>query len=653
MTKLVKKLAVIGLAVVMMGSITGCAQKSATAQENVVNTFKAGTYTAEATGKNGPVKVEVTFSETAITEVKVIEHHETPGISDTVFSKIPEKIMNEQSLAVDVITGASTTSNAVIQAVEDCVVQAGGNVDALKVVKEVENENKEVEEVTYDVVVVGAGASGSAAALSASLAGANVLLLEKTASPMGSGTLAGGMFAADSSLQKEAGEEVDKEWLYEQYVECSQGYMNSLLVRHIIDESGRTVDFLLDNGVNLNLVASGTGAGYIHQGMPMTLHGYADGGTVAINTLIDRIKETGGTVMFSTPATELIQDESGKVVGVMAKKEDGGLLKVNAQSVILATGGFGGNEEMLREYYGDDFTFGEVRSNTGDGIQMAWNAGADEYGVHTMHYFWETFSAEETEKLVKVLGDDYFGLTEFTFYPHLRLNKFGQRFCDETKVTNFALHGAEVSMQPNAFEWLVLDDSVLDQVAKEGYVSVEDHYGAWKDNPYFYMEFNEPNDTAELYKQAITPTDYRPLLDAAVETGVVVKADTIEELAALMGADADTVKASIKQYNGAITTGKDEVFFADLTHMPTISEGPYYAVKYVARNLSTLGGVRVNENLQAVDGDGQKIEGLYVVGVDAGGMYGKAYVDFEGGTLGFAYTSGKIAGENAAKTLTK
>ena len=641
-----KKVIALFLCATLIFSLTACQTK----KSNTV--YKAGTYSASASGKNGPIQVEVVFTDDKIESIKVLGQSETSGISDEAIEKLPDKIILDQSLAVDGISGATVSSNAILEAVEDCVKQAGGNVENLKKRKEAASEAK-TEETNYDIVVIGAGAAGTAAALSASEKSKSVLLLEKTAKPMGAGTLAGGLFAAESSLQKEAGKTVSKEWLYDEYMKSSSGYMNSLLVRTIIEESSETVDWLIKNGCELNLVDSGTGGSYTHVGMPSTLHGYKEGGAVAITKLIESFKNNGGTVMFSTPATELIKDGNGTVTGVMAKKEDGNTMKVNAKAIIVATGGFGGNEEMLKEIFGIDYTMGEVTTNVGDGIKMAWDAGADKYGEATAHYFWQTFPRDKMKALTDAPGTDYFALSEFTFYPHLRVNTLGQRFSDETTASDFAVHGAQIHMQPEQSEFVILDTDVLNKIAQKGFVSIEDHYGKWKNDRQFYMEFNEPNDTEDAIARENTPTDFTPLLKAAVGTGVVFSGNTLEELANDMGVNPDTFAASVNQYNDAIKSGRDDLFFSDAKRLIPVAEGPYYAVKYVTRNLSTLGGVRINEKIEAVDHNRNAIPGLYVAGADAGGMYGQTYVDFEGGTLGFAYTSGRLAGKNAADYVNK
>lgn len=643
------------VSILLVISLLGCQTSSVENNLEKTSTYKEGTYIGLGNGKNGPIKVETTFSNDKITSVKVLEHGETVGIAESAIEKTTEDIVKEQSLAIDVVSGATYTSQGILDAVEQSVIEAGGDVSVLKLKKEKEDSNKEqaVEELEYDIVVVGAGAAGTAAALAASESNQKVLLLEKTAVPMGAGTIAGGMFAAESSLQKAANKVVDKEWLFDEYMNSSSGYMNSLLVRTIIEESSETVDWLIDNGCELSLVDAGTGGSYAHIGMPTTLHGYKEGGLVAINKLIDSFKGNGGDVLFSTPVKELLKNESGNVAGVIAEKEDGTQLKVKAKAVILATGGFGGNEEMLKEYFGEKYTIGEVASNMGDGLKMAWDAGAGKYGASTTHYFWQSFPSESMPNLIEALGNDFFALSAFTSYPHLRVNKLGQRFIDENTATNYAIHGAQIHMQPDQTEYIILDSSVLNKIATEGYVSIEDHYGKWKDDRQFYMEFNLPNDTEELIARENTPTDFRPLLEGANGTGVVFKGETLEELSSNMGIDSETFIKSVNQYNNAIDTKKDDLFFADTTNLTPVIEGPYYAVKYVTRNLGTLGGVRINEKIEAIDESGNPIPGLYVAGADAGGMYGQSYVDFEGGTLGFAYTSGKLAGRNAVEYIAK
>lgn len=650
-----KRILSLALAAAMALSLTACTGEKTppeTTSPAPTALYTAGTYTGAGTGKNGPVKVNVTFSDTAITKVEVTEHTETEGIADAPVEKIPAAIVDRQTLAVDAIAGATITSDAILAAVEDAVTQAGGDVEALKKPVETSAETK-TEEMSCEVVVVGAGAAGTAAALAAAEAGADVVLLEKTASPMGGSTLAGAMFAADSQQQKDRGTTVDKEWLYDQYIELAGGYINSILVRRVIDEAGATVDWLNENGCLTANVDAGTGGSFEHIGMPATAHGYQEGGTMAITKLIESFESKGGTMLFSTPATGLLYAADGSVSGVTAKREDGTVLNITAQKVILATGGFGGNEEMLAEYIGEPYTLGEVAQNMGDGVKMAWEAGAAKEGQGVAQYFWQTFQGEEIAAMQDIVGEAWWALSDFSKYPNLRVNLDGKRFSDETNATLYAVHGAQLHMQPQETEFVIIDSAMLDTIKTRGTAGVEAQFDKWKDDRQFFMEFNEPNDTAEYLEWENTPADYGEILDALAGCGVVFKGNSLEELADSMGVNKENFMAAAGQYNNAIATGEDELFFADTERLLSLEKGPYYAVKFSTRNLGTLGGVRVNENLQAVDKEGATVPNLYVAGSDAGGMYGKSYVDFEGGTLGFAYTSGRIAGLSAAQELGK
>ena len=610
--------------------------------------FKAGTYEGSGTGKNGSIKVSVEVSNDSIKKVDILEQNETPSIAKDALEKIPQDIVKEQSLAIDTISGATITSQGILDAVKDALSSSG--VDMNKLTQKTASTNNQVEEVEADIVVIGAGGAGTAAALRAAQEGKKVMLLEKTATPMGASTLAGGMFAADSRLQQEQGKTVDKSWLYEQYYKASNGYMNSLLVDHIIDEAGNTVNWLLDNHMELNLVDAGSGAAYNHVGMPATLHGYNEGGSVALKKLVQEFENAGGEVRWLTPAYEIQKDDNG-VKAVLAKKEDGSTLKINTKAAIIATGGYGGNKEMLEKYIGDQYTMGEVAQNTGDGINMAYSLGAGRSGLGATQYFWETFKPEEIGQMAQILGNDWFSMTAFTMFPFLRVNALGQRYSDETKVTSFSEHGGEIAQQPGQYEYAIIDSSILKKIAQSGVAVIEDQYASWVGNEQFYMEFNEPNNTDAMYVQQHTPIDFTTTLDKLLDTKVVYKGNTIDELAKSMDVDADTLQASVNQYNQAIVTGHDDAYAANTSRLVEVKEGPYYAVKYVARNLGTLGGISINENMQVLDKDFNVIKGLYAAGADAGGMYGKAYVDFEGGTLGFAYTSGRLAGERAAKDI--
>jgi len=607
-----------------------------------------GKYTGSGQGKESEINLEVEVGSDKIVNVKPLDKYAPDSLADNAFKKMAQKIVDHQSVDVDVVSGASETSRGIIEGVKEALGKAQVDFAALKENSSHSNASGK-KTVDVDVAVVGAGGAGVAAALAARQHGASVALIEKTISPLGASTFAGGMFAGDSQQQKEKNAVVSKKWLYDEYMDASQGYMNSILVRRIIDESGKTVDWLNENGAIMKLVDAGTGGSYDHIGMPATLHGYQEGGTKAVTKLIEKFKSLGGQMYFGFAGQRLLQDENGNVTGVVAQG-DGQVLHVNAKKVIIATGGFGGNPKMRKEYLGDVSTQGQVLQNTGDGLNMAWDAGTAHHINGSTHYFWQTFSDEDIGEMAKIVGPNWMPINALADFPNLRVNNRGQRYASETHALDFAVHGAELSEQPQQTEFVVLDQAMLDKIKEGGTVAIEDHYGKWKDHREFYMEFNFPTDTDEAIKREHEKVDFTTLLDKLSSTNVVFIGKTIKELAQRMGVNEENLQNAVDQYNNAKKKGEDDLFFSDTKRMIPVEQGPFYAIKFIARNLGTLGGATIDEKMHALAPDGEPVPNLYVAGADASGMYGKAYVDFEGGTLGFAYISGRLAGIDAAET---
>lgn len=634
----VKKITSLLLVFVLLLAITGCNGNKGG------QTYKEGTYTAAAKGKNGDIKVEVTLGQTEIKSVKVLEQSETKGIADPALENIPVEIVKNQTLNVDAVSGATITSNAILEAVSDCIKQAGGDAEALKN-KETANKEKVTKTIETDIAVVGGGAAGTAAALAASESGKHVVLIEKTATPSGAGTFAGVLFATDSQLQKDAGKTVDPQWVYDQFMGTSEYHANGALIAKVIAKSGSTVDWLIKNGVKLNLLDPGHGGVVGHVGNPSTAHGYAEGGVAAITHLHEVIKKNGGEVLYQTTGQKLLLNDKKQVSGVIAQQSDGTELTIKAKSVVIATGGFAGNLEMTKEIFGDvDFGTPVVKSNMGEGIKMAWEAGAAKGIIIPQNYGISPDFSAASQELKGI--ENYSTLTGTFRTPILFVNNQGTRFTNEEVVLE-AAHGAETLRSVIGGQiYAIADQSIINSVKENGLASLVDRYSMFKGNNQRYVEGGKQVDTDQRYKDSITPTDTTKALEKAVEEGIVIKADTIEELAEKL--NMPNLKATMDRYNELCASGKDVDHYKDSMYMDKLTTAPYYAVKYKYVNyLGTLGGVQVNENLQAVQSNGQPIPNLWVAGADASGAYGNAYVAFEGGTLGFAYNTGRIAGENA------
>lgn len=264
-------------------------------------------------------------------------------------------------------------------------------------------------------------------------------------------------------------------------------------------------------------------------------------------------------------------DGGSAVVGVVAKlSSDGTKLTVHAKSVVLATGGYGGNMTMLKENFGDKIVPGAIASDQGEGLQMAWKAGAAKFGERTARFFF-TNPANEANQMAA--GQDI----------------------------------ASVS---------------------------------WK--------WESSTTPMNISSRARPPSTSRPSSSRAGSRGLVVKAAKLEDLGAKAGMKGDDFTKTIAAYKASIASGKDNQHFKDARYLFPFDKGPYYAFKFTTRLLGTLGGVKIDENIRASNAKDDPIPGLYVAGADAGGMYGHDYVQVEGGTLGFAYASGRLAGRNAA-----
>jgi fumarate reductase flavoprotein subunit len=635
------------LTVCLLVTVTSCTAGNPDQNKQPAISYKAGTYSSVAQGHNGDVTVEVTFTDSEIKEINVKDHDETEGISDKPISEIPDAIISSQSLAVDTVSGATMTSKAILSAVEDCIKQAGADPEILKG-KENASENKaeaENETIDTDVVVVGAGASGTSAALTALQDGAKVVLLEKTAFPAGAGTAAGSMFSVNSRLQKENGEKVDPEWLFDQYMTTSNYHANGALVKNIINHSSETVDWLIDNGVKLTNLPAGmqSGSEKMIEENPATANAYVEGGIPAITGLHKLFKESGGDLRYETPAFEIITND-GTVSGVKANKPDGGVLTVNAKSVIIATGGFANNPEMVKEYFPSNNlgTYDVVGGAEGDGLKMAWSAGAGKTDVIPQNYG------------VMPITDAGYGdpIMMPLLSPILFVNNQGVRFNNEI-VFNEATSGVNAMRNlPNEDLYSIFDSQLLDIVKEKGLAGLMNLDSAFIGKPRTYVEVGWETNSDERYQESITPVDLTDRLNELVDKGYIIKADSIEELAEKL--EMPKLKANVDRYNELCALGKDEDFYKDPKYMRAVNKGPFYAAKYEYVNfIGTLGGVLIDETAQACRDDGSPIDNLWVTGLDAGGMYGDSYVYFEGGTLGFAYTSGHIAGAEAADNSKK
>lgn len=630
-----KSMSLLLVGAMSLSLLVGCSSKNgtndATGSENnneTSSSVAAGVYTGTEKGFGGDVTVEVTVSEDgSISAITVDASNETPDIGGAAGPKVGESIVESQSLAVDTVTGATVTSTAVITAVTNALTEAGVDVEALK--NKVVEKNGEDEEVTVDVVIAGAGGSGTAAALAAAEQGLNVLIIEKTAAPGGNSKLASGFFAIGTELQEAEGLEFSVDEAVNQLVEFNQYLSYAPLVRTIVEKSADTIEWLQGYGVDFYLPSETTQ--YAHLDNPYkwkTYHKFVDQ-SAAFNNMYASLEEMGAKVRYNTSLESVIKDENGTVTGITATKEDGGTLTVNATATVIATGGFGADTERAAEILKSDYYASLGMPNAGEGIDAIVDIGGIDWDstplLHACQLAEATVTTTSSSDTLAGFSDS--SLTQLLMSPLLWVDASGTRFTNEDVVYDTAFW-ANAAYTVGGRYYIIVDEATLE---------------AYSEGTEMLVSKAGPGANMEL-------ADMVALADEAVEAGTAFKGSTLEELAEATGMKADELTATVERYNTLVKNGKDTDYNkAEESLLYTVESGNYYAFDVRAVYLGTIGGVKVDEHLQVIDIDYNAIPGLYAAGTTAGGYYtGVGYPPYEGLACGFAFTSGRLAGESAA-----
>ena len=582
---------------------TAAATTAAASEEAGI--YTPGTYTGTAAGKNGDVKVEVTFSANAIDSVKVVEHSETPSISDGAIENIPTAIVEHQSLAVDTVSGATVTSEAILNAVADAVAQAGGDVEALKNAA-VESGEKEAKELSADAVVVGGGGAGMAAATRLAQLGKSVILVEKSGFLGGAISVSGGnQVVMGSQLQVDNGVSDDSvESMVADFEANGANKNNKEILTLFAENVGATTDWLVAScGITYEEGLHQLGE-YSHN----RELAYTGGGAGFAEAMRKAVDEAGVQVLLNTKAESLITD-NGAVVGVKASSSDADYT-ITAGSVVMATGGYGANKDMLTDEMKSALYYGPA-SSTGEGIQMAQAVGAQtanmEYGKRYPN------GIEVSEGMAKsTIAGNIVGWT----MSAILVNKEGNRVVNE-KASNRTILEEELKQEGGEL-YLLMDAETFE---------------AWK---------------AKLAPAGISDADIEKYLEAnGTTTPVFAHGETLEEAAAAAGINADNLKATVEKYNSFVAKGSDDDFGRAADYLTnTIGEGPYYIVEQKPRFATTMGGLVINTSMQVLNESGEPITGLYAAGEDCGQVMGDDSPS--GANNAWALTSGKLAADAIA-----
>lgn len=624
----------------VVGVLSGCTGNSSEETPQADATFNAGTYTGEAEGKDGKIKVEVTVNEDSqIADIKIVSQSETGGLGDAALEKVKEQIITNQSLAIDAVTGASLSSKAMVNAVENAMQQAGGDIKVLKTAVKKPGEGK-TERLTTDVIVVGAGASGVSAAVSAADTGAKVMIIEKTANIGGASNLswAGKFYNSTEAVSQGVKIEVEKE--ITDWIVNNHWRVDAAAIRQYVMKSGQTYEWLNEKGYVTKFL--NFGGEQLH-----VLPPYESRQATLRKMLAGSVEKNGGQVLTETTAKKLLTNAEGIVTGVQAVKSDGTTLEITAQSVIMATGGYAANKEMVKKSFGFEGVNGGLGQNVGEGLEMAWAAGAkvpDNFGGQMLH---QTL-ARATEKLKKQYTpfEASYPLM-LTYLPNfMNVGSAGARFRDEA-ATLTPVAAANTSAFNGAYHLVIVSKAQLDALMNKGMSGIyapklpgmpPEFYGNFKDQ----FKLDTPWNNAEK------------VFESMVANGDGFKGDTIEELAKNAKMDEDTFKESFEQYQQAIKTGVDTSFGKDKAYLtPMGQKGPYYAIIAEINNLGSVGGLLVNTKFQVLNDKRVPVQGLYAVGLESEGvLYNDTYVG-NGIGIGYAFTSGRLGGESAAQSLIK
>ncbi|MBM7542322.1 FAD-dependent oxidoreductase [Amphibacillus cookii] len=623
-----KHVLILFLCFIMM-VITGCSDRETTNDEEKIS-FEPGTYTAEIDGNNGPITVEVTFSADKIENVTIVEHSETEGLGDDAMETIASLVVEEQSLDVDTVTGATVASDAILKAVEDAVTQANGNVLALKN----DQSEKETETLEADVAVIGAGTSGTSAAISAADQGAKVILIEKTGVIGGASNYSWAGKFYNSSISLENDVEIDVEKEISDWIENNHWRVDASVIREYVTKSGETYDWLKEKGYETSFL------NYNNEPLHV-LPPYEEREGLLRAMLANSVEKNDGQIITETTAKELITDQDGNVVGVIAEKKDGTTLEIKANSVVMATGGYAGNPEMVKEHFEFEGPNGGLSQNVGEGLHMAWDVGAKvpiNLGGQMLH--------QTLAKATHDLKADYEPFQAsyplmLTYLPNfMNVGPSGARFRDE-EATLTAVAAANTSAFQGAYHYVILSKTQIEKLTADGMNGVQAPVLPGMP-PEFYADF------ADQFTLETPWTDAQEVFDKMVENGDGFKGDTIEALAENAGMDVELFTDTFTLYEEATETGVDTEFGKSEDYLLSYDEGPYYAITAEVNNLGSVGGLVINKNFQVLDDSRIPIKGLYAVGLESEGvMFNDTYVG-NGVGVGYAFTSGRLGGEHAA-----
>jgi fumarate reductase flavoprotein subunit len=462
-----------------------------------------------------------------------------------------------------------------------------------------------------DIVIIGGGGAGLAAAVAGTEKGAKIILLEKRQGLGGNSVFAEGLFAAESPAQKRMMVDARKDELFRTAMDYSHWKINPRIIRTFMDKSGDTIRWLEAKGLKFDWIP----ALYPNQ-VPLVWHCLKRGGAAIVEVLVKDCEALGVDLRCDTTVKKILVSKKGEVAGVFVET-DGKELEIKAKAVVIATGGYGGNKELLKRYC-PSYT-GEAHCiglpHMGDELLMAIEMGAATEGLGLLHL-----------NGPRTLGSLH--LSAVAQEPNtVWINKRGERFTDETVAFKFD-RANTIDRQPGKISYTLFDEKIRQNIAVEGLI---------KGIGVLYVP--QRSKLADLGKD----------LQLEADKGRVKISHAWEEIAQWIGTAPSVLQATIDEYNAFCDQGYDEIFDKDRRYLLPLRTPPYYAIQCHSTFLGTIDGIKVSHQMEVLDPEDRAIRGLYAAGNDTGGWEGDSYCGaLSGTTFGFAINSGRIAGENAA-----
>ncbi|MDF7682787.1 FAD-dependent oxidoreductase [Lactobacillus sp. ESL0679] len=600
--------------------------------------LKSGIYKITAAGyENNSTDIEVEIADNQIKKITANKEIVPNSLEDAVFSQIPQKIISDQSLAVDTLTGASYSSKGLIDAVANVIKQAGGDP------KEFEygttNNSKEVDKNTStseqkseyqnwcskpdkidqiketDFLILGAGISGLAAAVQAGELGMKTTVIEKNSFVAGNGGGVEGIFGINTDMQKKAGIHAEKEEIIAREQELAQYRTGGSFWVDLVNNSAENISWLLKQGVQLINVDDyhGTCA------FP-TFHwfkgGFASEGYVPY--MKKRADELGINFVLNSSAIGIMYD-GDKVTGAYIRNANGKVTQINAKATLLATGGVGHNPELIRKqgWQTENLHYCSMPSNTGDGYMMAMSLGAKDMLMESAEFMMNYIQALPHEG-VHLYIDPINGFMSLpSGGPVVFVNQDGARLVNEN-VKKYNLLYQRMAIKSTKVTYEVFSQKIYDMITK-GIDGAD-----------------------EVLAEAVKTNDGNSLF----------KAEKIEDLAKAVGLPVADFAETIKKYNSYCANGKDEEFNKEKEMLVALDEGPFYIARLDPSNLIGVGGIGSNRKFEVIRDNFDKIPGLYVSGVDSTMQYRNVYtITLGGSACAHNVNSGRHAAMNAQKYI--